>query len=96
MAQTQYSGLKQTDEEYKRKFQNSITPFQKELMKDMNAQLLTMVSIFTALAFLVFGGISSLGSICNIADTLSKTNMEKRGIIERLLGRISGAFLNVC
>ncbi len=63
LAQTQYSGLKQTDEEYKRKFQNSITPFQKELMKDMNAQLLTMVSIFTALAFLVFGGISSLGSI---------------------------------
>ena len=29
----------------------------------MNAQLLTMVSIFTALAFLVFGGITSLGSI---------------------------------
>lgn len=29
----------------------------------MNAQLLTMVSIFTALAFLVFGSISSLGSI---------------------------------
>lgn len=29
----------------------------------MNAQLLTMVSIFTALAFLVFGSINSLGSI---------------------------------
>lgn len=63
LAQTQYSGLKQTDEEYKRKFQNSITPFKEELVKDMNAQLLTMVSIFTALAFLVFGGISSLGNI---------------------------------
>lgn len=63
LAQTQYSGLKQTDEEYKRKFNNSITPFKEELIKDMNAQLLTMVSIFTALAFLVFGGISSLGSI---------------------------------
>ena len=63
LAQTQYSGLKQTDEEYKRKFNNSITPFKEELVKDMNAQLLTMVSIFTALAFLVFGGISSLGSI---------------------------------
>lgn len=63
LAQTQYSGLKQTDEEYKRKFDNSITPFKEELVKDMNAQLLTMVSIFTALAFLVFGGISSLGDI---------------------------------
>lgn len=63
LAQTQYSGLKQTDEEYKRKFDKSITPIKEELVKDMNAQLLTMVSIFTALAFLVFGGISSLGSI---------------------------------
>jgi len=63
LAQTQYSGLRQTDEEYKRKFDKSITPFKEELVKDMNAQLLTMVSIFTALAFLVFGGISSLGSI---------------------------------
>lgn len=63
LAQTQYSGLKQTDEEYKRKFDTSIAPFKEELVKDMNAQLLTMVSIFTALAFLLFGGISSLGSI---------------------------------
>lgn len=63
LAQTQYSGLKQTDEEYKRKFNRSIAPFKEELVKDMNAQLLTLVSIFTALAFLVFGGISSLGSL---------------------------------
>ena len=63
LAQTQYSGLKQTDEEYKSKFHNSITTFKEELVKDMNAQLLTMVSIFTALAFLVFGSINSLGSI---------------------------------
>lgn len=32
-------------------------------MKDMNGQLLSMVGIFTALAFLLFGGISSLESI---------------------------------
>nr|WP_294648149.1 hypothetical protein [uncultured Anaerostipes sp.] len=63
LAHTQYSGLKQTDKEYKRKFNTSIAPFKEELVRDMNAQLLTMVSIFTALAFLVFGGISSLGNI---------------------------------
>lgn len=63
LAQTQYSGLKQTDEEYKRKFDASIEPFKNNLVQDMNAQLLTIVSIFTALAFLIFGGISSLGSI---------------------------------
>lgn len=63
LAQTQYSGLKQTDEEYVRKFNKSIEPFKENLIKDMNAQLLTMVSIFTALAFLVFGSISSIGNI---------------------------------
>jgi hypothetical protein len=63
LAQTQYSGLKQTDEEYKRKFDKSITPFKEDFVKNISSQLLTMVSIFTALAFLVFGGISSLGSI---------------------------------
>ena len=40
LAQTQYSGLKQTDEEYKSKFDKSIAPFKEELVKDMNAQLL--------------------------------------------------------
>lgn len=69
LAQTQYSGLKQTDEEYRKKFNNSITPFKESLMKDMNAQLLTMVSIFTALAFLVFGGISSLNGIFSNQET---------------------------
>lgn len=39
LAQTQYSGLKQTDEEYKRKFDKSITPFKEELVRDINAQL---------------------------------------------------------
>lgn len=63
LAQAQYCGLKQTDEEYNRKFDASIEPFKNALVRDMNAQLLTMVSIFTALAFLIFGGISSLGSI---------------------------------
>ena len=37
------------------------------MTKEMNAQLLTMVSIFTALAFLIFGGISSLDNIFSIS-----------------------------
>lgn len=63
LAQQQYSVLKQSDEEYQQKFENSINPYKEEIAKDMNSQLLTMVSIFTALAFLVFGGISSLDNI---------------------------------
>lgn len=63
LAQQQYSVLKQSDEEYQQKFENLINPYKEEMTKDMNSQLLTMVSIFTALAFLVFGGISSLDNI---------------------------------
>lgn len=63
LAQQQYSSLKQTDEEYKKKFNASIEPIKENISKDLNAQLLTMIGIFTALAFLIFGGISSLDNI---------------------------------
>ena len=63
LAQQQYSVLKQSDEEYQQKFKSLIEPYKTQMTQDMNSQLLTMVSIFTALAFLVFGGISSLDNI---------------------------------
>ena len=58
--------LKQTDDEYNEKFKHQISSYKEEMTKEMNAQLLTMVSIFTALAFLIFGGISSLDNIFSI------------------------------
>lgn len=63
LAQQQYIILRQSDEEYKKKFESSIEPFKQEMITDLTAQLLTIVGIFTALAFLVFGGISSLDNI---------------------------------
>lgn len=63
LAQQQYSVLKQSDEEYQQKFNGLISSYKEDMTKDMSNQLLTMVSIFTALAFLVFGGISSLDNI---------------------------------
>lgn len=63
LAQLQYSALKQSDDEYKRKFDTLISTYKEEMSKDLNSQLLTMVSIFTALSFLIFGGISSLDNI---------------------------------
>lgn len=63
LAQQQYSMLKQSDEEYNEKIDKRLMPFQKDLTKEMNAQLLTMIGIFTALAFLLFGGISSLENL---------------------------------
>lgn len=63
LAIRQYRTLKQTDDEYKRKFSEKIGGFKEKLTQDITSQLITLVGIFTAIAFVVFGGISSLGSI---------------------------------
>ncbi len=63
LAIRQYRSLKQTDEEYNRKFKEQIGVFKEKLTQDITSQLITLVGIFTAIAFVVFGGISSLGSI---------------------------------
>ncbi len=60
LASQQYTMLKQTDEEYDAKFKAHIAAYKEEMSKEMNAQMITMVGIFTALAFLIFGSISSL------------------------------------
>lgn len=67
LANQQYKVLKQTDAEYTEKFKKRISTYKEEMTKDMNAQLLTLVSIFTALAFLVFGGISSLDNAFSVS-----------------------------
>ena len=63
LADHQYTMLKFTDSAYNDKFKENIQPFKETLTKEMNAQMITMISIFTALAFLLFGGISSLDDI---------------------------------
>lgn len=66
LANQQYIVLKQSDDEYKEKFDKLISSYKEDMTKNMSNQLLTMVSIFTALAFLVFGGISSLDNIFSV------------------------------
>lgn len=63
LAQQQYNMLKMSDTEYKQKIDERLSPFQRDLLKELNSQLLTMIGIFTALAFLLFGGISSLENL---------------------------------
>ena len=63
LAIRQYRTLKQTDDEYKIKFNEQIGGFKEKLTQDITSQLITLVGIFTAIAFVVFGGISSLASI---------------------------------
>lgn len=67
LAKQQYSVLKQSDAEFQdkfmKKFDADVRPEMDKMSKDLNSQLLSMVGIFTALAFLIFGGISSLDNL---------------------------------
>lgn len=66
LAQNQYNVLSQTDDEYRKKFDELMMPVQNkisdemrtsmtELSRSMSEQLLSLIGIFTALAFLLFG-----------------------------------------
>lgn len=63
LASQQYTMLKQSDDEYNSKFQKRISTYKEEMSKEMNTQMITMIGIFTALAFLIFGSISSLDGV---------------------------------
>lgn len=63
LAIQQYTILKQSDKEYDEKFKSHIVEFKEKMQKEIIAQMITMVSIFTALAFLIFGSISFLDNI---------------------------------
>lgn len=70
LALCQFGALKDDDSEFSRKFNNSIIPVKAdvekqlgEFTKTMNSQLISLVGIFTAMSFLVFGGINALDNI---------------------------------
>ena len=70
LAQQQYGMLKKSDEQYKKQIDEKLVPFKDDLKKDlddqkkeMTTQLITMVGIFTALAFLIFGSTSALDNV---------------------------------
>ncbi|MFV0515854.1 MAG: hypothetical protein ACK5MV_00450 [Aminipila sp.] len=74
LAINQIENLKQSDEEFESKFsckfESAVDPVKKkveedlkEVSKNMSGQLISLVAMFTAMSFLVFGGISSLDNI---------------------------------
>ena len=73
----QFENLKQDDNEFRKKFISNIEPVKTEVnnqlndfTKGMNSQLISLVGIFTAMSFLVFGGINSLDNIFQEAKTV--------------------------
>lgn len=63
LARRQYTELKESDEEFGKRFEKSFINHQVEITREMSSQLITLIGIFTAVAFVVFGGISSLDNI---------------------------------
>ena len=76
LACAQMSSLKQSREDLHEHFVSEFEPAKAEITKDISSQLITLVGIFTAIAFLVFGGFSSLVDVfAHIGDDIAKTIM---------------------
>ena len=66
LASNQYDKLKWTDEEFTSMFNMNILSVKADIekqKKETTSQLISLVAIFTAMSFLVFGGINSLDNI---------------------------------
>lgn len=66
-----------------------LTPKISEITKEMTSQLVGLVSIFTALSFIVFGGISSLE---NMVTSLQGTLKDQQSVLPILILAMAWAF----
>lgn len=63
LAQTQNQSLHDSDKTFAARFDKNLIPFKAEFTHEMNMQFISLIAIFTALSFIVFGGISSLDNL---------------------------------
>lgn len=63
LAQRQVALVNLDDEKFAMQFKKHADPYSAELSSSLSKELISLVSIFTALSFLVFGGIQSLDNI---------------------------------
>lgn len=63
LAQTQNQSLHDSDKTFAARFDKNLIPFKAEFTREMNIQFISLIAIFTALSFIVFGGISSLDNL---------------------------------
>ena len=63
LAQTQNQSLHDSDKTFAARFDKNLIPFKAEFAREMNMQFISLIAIFTALSFIVFGGISSLDNL---------------------------------
>lgn len=89
LAHRQYSMFSTKRQDIDDEIEKLLAPKMQNITKDMTSQLVGLVSIFTALSFLIFGGISSLESIFN---SLSNTAYTQNSILPTLIIAVAWAF----
>lgn len=65
LAIAQVEQLHDSEDTFSDRFEKNLIPFKSEFTHEMNMQFISLIAIFTALSFIVFGGISSLDNIFN-------------------------------
>lgn len=81
LARKQYVMFHHKDEDYTKIVDEKMKNAETKIFKEMNVQLISLVAIFTALSFLVFGGISSLDNIFIGAKDIPVTKLMIVGTI---------------
>ena len=81
LAKRQYSSFKESEEGYYAIVDKRMAQTEVNMTKEMNTQLISLVSIFTALSFILFGGITSLDNIFSGAKDIPITKLMITGTI---------------
>ncbi len=89
LAYKQQVQLSVNEDELKRQFESFSEPVFTKITKEMTAQLVGLIGLFTALSFLVFGGISSLQGVM---DALRTTTQTTQSVLPALIIAIAWAF----
>lgn len=88
LARRQYAMFSSKQKDMDDEIEKLLRPKIYDLTKDMTSQLVGLVAIFTALSFLVFGGISSLQ---NIFNSLAQTSKAQNSILPILIVALAWA-----
>lgn len=88
LANKQHVQLSTNEDELKKQFESFSQPVVADITKEMTAQLVGLIGLFTALSFLVFGGMSSLQGIM---DALKNTTQMTQSVLPALIVAIGWA-----
>ena len=81
--------VNKTQKEMLKEVEGIVSPRINEMTREMTSQLVGMISIFTALSFVVFGGISSMDSLMK---ALQETTKNQESIIPTIIVGIAWSF----